>query len=174
MKQFMVIIDGPMGSGKTTIGSLVQKKLKRTAHISSDRIKWFVSDFKRNEADKEMTARLVQALCEEYIKQGINLIIPQGFWLKKYLDPYIKLAKKHKLSLLVYQLKAPKNILIERVLSRPKPREAQTSITKSRVLKNLKKWEENKYQSEKVFDTSLVTPQEVAKSILSDIKKATK
>ena len=51
MKKFIVILDGPMGSGKSTVGELLAKKLRRTALVNEDKIKWFISDFKRSKKD---------------------------------------------------------------------------------------------------------------------------
>ena len=46
-KLFLILIDGPMGSGKTTISQILHSKLKRTAYIGLDRVKRFISDFKK-------------------------------------------------------------------------------------------------------------------------------
>ncbi|MBI2121015.1 MAG: AAA family ATPase [Parcubacteria group bacterium] len=170
MKQFLIIIDGPMGSGKTTIGTLVHKKLKRTALVSTDRIKWFVSDFKRGAEDNKMTAEVLYAMCEEYIKHGISLLIPQGFWKKEYVDTYINLAKKHNLELFVYQLETPKEILLKRLAARPTPALATSRVPKTRILKNLKTWEENRYNLGKIFDTSKQSAEQITKAILKEVK----
>lgn len=171
MKPYMIIIDGPTGSGKTTIASLLNKKLKRTAHLSIDRIKFFVSDFRRGAEDNAMTTAVLMKMITEYIEQGINLLIAQGFWKKEYMEPYIKIAKKNNLKLFVYQLEAPKETLLARKNERPKPKEAKTRVSKARTLKNLKMWEENKLTHDKTFDTSKVSAEEVTKVILKDIKK---
>lgn len=170
MKQFLIIIDGPMGSGKTTIGTLVHKKLKRTALVGTDRIKWFVSDFKRGPEDNKMTAEVLFVMCEEYIKQGINILIPQGFWKKEYLDEYIDLAKKNNLELFVYQLETPKEILLKRLAERPMPALATSRVPKARILKNLKTWEENRYDLGRVFDTSKQSAEQITKEILKEVK----
>jgi len=172
MKPYMIIIDGPMGSGKTTVASLLNTKLKRTAHLSMDRIKFFVSDFRRGEEDNSMTTAVLMKMISEYIRQGINLLIAQGFWKKEYMEPYIKIAKKNNLNLFVYQLEAPRTTLLERINERSKPKEAKTQVSKDRILKNLKMWEENKFASEKAFDTSKVSAEEIIKTILKDIKNS--
>lgn len=161
-----------MGSGKTTIAALLNKKLKRTAHLSVDRIKFFVSDFKRGPEDNTMTTAVLVKMINEYIQQGINILIAQGFWKKEYMEPYIKIAKKNKLNLFIYQLEAPKEVLLERIAARPKPKEAKTAVPKSRILKNLKTWKENRFVLGNVFDTSVVSTDKIVKTILKDIKSS--
>ncbi len=169
MKQFLIIIDGPMGSGKTTIGNFIHKQLPRTAKLSTDAIKWFISDFERGEGDNAITAAVLIQVCKEYIKQGINILLPQGFWKKEYIEPYIKLAEENNLKLFIYQLDGPKDILLERIKNRPKPELAKTEVPFERVLKNLQTWEENKYQTGKVFNISELTSEQIAQQILKDV-----
>lgn len=172
MKNFLVIIEGPMGSGKSTIGALVHKKLKRTALLGIDRIKWFISDFKRGPVDNEINARVMRMMFEEYTKNGINVILAQGFWRKKYIEPYLKLAKKNKINVFVYQLEAVKADLLKRIEERGKNKEARTPVPKSRILNNLKVWEENRYELGKIFNTSKMSAEQVAREILREIKNS--
>lgn len=172
MKPYMIIIDGPMGSGKTTIANLLNMKLKRTAHLSIDRIKFFVSDFKRGTEDNAITSAVLLKMIDEYINQGVNVLIAQGVYKKEYLLPYLKIAKKNKLNVFLYQLEAPKKVLLERISSRPIPSDAKTPVSKARILKNLKLWEENRQTFEKVFDTNLFSSETIIKLILRDIKNS--
>lgn len=171
MKQFMIIIDGPMGSGKTTIGELIHQKLKRTALLSTDRIKWFISDFKRGPEDNALTAKVMMKMCEEYTKQGINLLIPQGFWKREYIEPYLILAKENNLELFFYQLEANTDDLLGRIDKRGKAVLAKTPVPKSRIKNNIKTWAENRYELGKVFDTSKLTAMQVANKIVKEVKE---
>lgn len=170
MKKFLIIIDGPMGSGKTTIGKLLHKKLKRTARLSTDGIKFLLSDFERGERDNAITTSVLMQMYKEYVRQGINILLPQGFWKKEYIEPYIKFAKKNKLKTFIYQLEAPREVLLKRIENRPKPALAKTPVPKSRILLNLKTWEKHKYQMGKNFDTTKLSPEQVVKEILKDLK----
>src|SRR3989338_1424432 len=95
-KKFFVVIDGPMGAGKTTVAKLLHQKIKRTALLGIDRVKWTVSDFSRSSKDNAMTADVVLAMCKEYLKHGLNIILDQGFMRKEFLNPYLQLAKKER------------------------------------------------------------------------------
>jgi predicted kinase len=170
MQKFLIIIDGPMGSGKTTIGKLLHQRLRRTVRLSTDRIKFFLSDFERGERDNTITAAVLFEMCKEYVNHDINLLLPQAFWKKEYLEPYIKLADENDLKLFIYQLEAPKDVLLERVRNRPKPELAMTPVPEERIQANLKTWEENRYEMGKTFNTSEFTPEEIVEKILKDVE----
>ena len=167
----LIIIDGPMGSGKTTIGKLLHEKLKRTAILSTDSIKFFISDFERGERDNAISAAVLMQMCKEYIKQGIDVLLPQGFWKKEYLEPYLKLVEENRLKLFMYQLEGPRDLLLERIENRPKPELAKTTVPEERILKNLKTWEENRYELGKVFNISEFSSEQIAELILKDLSK---
>lgn len=168
MNNFLVIIDGPMGSGKTTIGKILHSKLKRTAVISSDKIKFFISDFERGERDNTITGAVLQQMCREYIKHGINIVLPQGFWKKEYIKPYIELAKENNLKLFIYQLEAPREVLIDRIKNRAS--QMTKPVPQERIDQNLDSWESHRYQTEKTFDTTKFNPEDIATLILDDLK----
>jgi predicted kinase len=171
MKQSIIIIDGPMGSGKTTIGKLLHKELKRTAILSLDGIKWFISDFERGERDNSISAAVLMQMCREYVKQGISILLPQGFWKEEYLKPYINLAKDNNIAFFVYQLEAPKDILLDRINKRPKAELATSPVPQERVMKNLQTWEDNRYQIGKVFNTTELNPEQIVQIILKDLSE---
>lgn len=170
MDKSLIIINGPMGSGKTTIGRLLHSRLERTAILSTDAIKFFLSDFERSDRDNSISAAVLMQMCKEYIKQGINVLLPQGFWKKEYIEPYIRFAEENDTRLFVYQLEAPRWVLMERVKNRPKSELAKTPVPEERVVKNLDTWEENRYWLGKVFDTSKLSSEEIVTEIIKDIK----
>lgn len=171
-RNFIVVIDGPMGSGKTTIGDLIHKKLKRTALLSMDKIKWFVSDFKRSRRDNAITNAVLMRMCDEYLNQGIRLIITQGFW-EDNKSPFVSpadfkaLAKKHKARFHFYQLDASKDVLLRRIQKRKT--EARTPIAKTRVFRNIRLWKRNKYSADKIFETDKMSADSITNLIIKEI-----
>lgn len=168
----MIIIDGPMGSGKTTIGKLLHPQLKRTVMLSTDAIKFFISDFERGERDNAISAAVLMQMCKEYIKHDINILLPQGFWKKEYLDPYLKFAEENNIKVYMYQLEGSKDMLLERIKNRPKPELAKTPVPEERILKNLKTWEDNRYVLGKVFNVNELSSEQISNIILSDVQNS--
>ena len=78
MKKFLLLIHGPMGSGKTTLSNVLHNKLKPSALVGLDYIKWFVSGYKRSKANNKMTRNVVFAMVNEYLHQGVSVILEQA------------------------------------------------------------------------------------------------
>lgn len=167
-KLFMILIYGPMGSGKTTVAKLLSKKLKRTAHIGLDRIKWFISDFKRNTNDNGITRNVIYSMVNEYFKNGINILLEQGMGIE-HIERFKKIAQKNKAELFVFKLNADKKILDQRVKERSI--ELGKDFPKMHIKKNYKLFLENNYKEAIEIDTSLISPELVTKKIIKEIKK---
>ena len=164
----MIIIEGPMGAGKTTISDLLHPKLPRTAYLGMDKIKWFLSDFQRTNEDNGLVNRVMHGMAKTFLEEGCNLLIGQGFWKKEYVQPYVDLAEKMKVDLYFYHLEAPVDVLRERIKSRPDTPN-KPPLTDERIEKNLKTWKENKYELGKTFDTTKFSPEEVVELIIQDL-----
>ena len=172
-KPIMIIIEGPSGSGKTTIGDLLHKRLKRTALLGIDRIKWFVSDFRRDFEDNEAVARITESMEREFLAKGFNVLLPQGMWKKEYLDYHLKIVEDFGIDLYMYQLEAPREVLIERIRNRRR-KEGSPEQTEGRAERNLDTWEENRYEYGKHISTVDYEPEEVVEIILKDIPESYK
>jgi predicted kinase len=171
MKKFIVIIDGPMGSGKSTVGELLVKKFKRTALVNEDKIKWFISDFRRSIKDNSIVRAVLIQMCKEYLKQGISIIVAQGF-LKgiRPLTPYIAMAKKNKARFIIYHLDAPKEVLLERIDERRKTRISDKKpIAASRIHRNIRRWKANRYVIGKEFKTEKISAKTIASGIFKEV-----
>jgi predicted kinase len=168
IRKFLLVVDGPMGSGKTTVSAILHKKLKRTAHIGLDKVKWFISDFKRVATDNEIVQSVVSAMTEEYLHQGINVILEQGMRDER-VKKLRKLAKKSGARFLGYQLDAPKKLLFTRVKQRPvvpgKPK-----ISDARIERNYRAYLKNKPSGLIVLDVEKMTAQQVANRILRALR----
>ncbi len=168
MNKFLLIIDGPMGAGKTTVAKILHEKIKYTAHIGLDRIKWLVSGFQRTPEENEMTRSVVLAMTEEYLHQGISVILEQGM-KKEQLGVYKKLAKKYKANYLIIRLDASKEVLFDRVRQRP-PSPGKPKVSNARILRNYRSHLENKHAEGFEIDTEKKTPKEIASYIFKKLK----
>ncbi len=175
MKRFIVILDGPMGSGKSTTGELVAEKLKRTALINQDKIKWFLSDYRRSIKDNNIVRSVFYAMVDAYLKQGINLVISQGITkTTSKVDRFTALAKKYNFKLFIYHLDAPKAVLVKRVriASRKKLFKNFKPIAPTRIDRNIRIWKNHRYHIGKDFQTDKLSSTAIANQIFKDLKKA--
>ena len=161
-----ILLNGPIGSGKSTIANLLKSKLKRTAMFGVEDIRRLISDFRHNREDHLLTWRIIYSMCDEYFKNGISVLLEQSYCSKENVNQFLRLAKKHKCAIGFYHLYAPRSILLERIKKQKKDREA----SKAEIISNIKKHEEMTYPDAIVIDTSEMKPAEVAKLILNDLK----
>ena len=157
-----------MGSGKTTVAALLHKKLKRTALLGLDRIKWFISDFKKIPADNEIVRDVVAMMAKEYLKHGINVMVEQGM-REDAINALKKIAQKGGARCFIYQLEAPKQLLLKRIHQRPRLK-GKPKISSARIERNYKAHTEHKYNGAIIMDAEKFTAQQIANQIMRDLK----
>jgi predicted kinase len=172
MKPFMILINGPAGAGKSTTAQNIWKKIPRTAIISLDEIKWLISDYKSNSFDLTLASRVGLAMAEQYLKNKINVIIEKAFCDYEYVEPFVKLAKKHKSKHLLYNLEAPLEIIKKRTKQRPitNLKHNKPPLKQSKVLRLYNYYVKGKFKVKRTFDTSKLSQRKIINQIMKDIK----
>lgn len=169
----LIVIDGPMGTGKSTVASMLQKKLDRkTALISLDKLKRIVSDYKLDSKEHlELAAKAGAAMANLYLKENINVIVEKAFTKKEFLESFIKRIKT-KSRKLIYQIEAPIEITFPRIKEREKLKEKgiPRNKLKEKVMRNYSHYKEGKYDKAKVFDSSKLTPRKIVNQVIKNIK----
>jgi len=171
-KPFIIIIDGPMGAGKTTIAKLIHQKIHGIAHIGLDRTKFFVSHFNRTPEENAIAGAIVFEMYKTYLKNGVSVLLEQGFKHQKLLTPYLSFAKRMNFPIFIFQIEANPKLLLERLALRPKPEAAKRKVSKVRMIANIKSYFENKYQNAIIVSSENQSPEQIANHILKLIKKS--
>lgn len=167
-KPFMVVIHGPMGSGKTTLADLLHDEIANTAHFGADHIKWLVSDFKNVPSHTQVAKNMIPLMSEGYLKQGINLILEQAFTSAE-VNQLKEIAQKYNAQFLVYGLNTDREILKARIAERTE-RLGKPEISQEHIDKSFREYEMDVYQNGFVFDTSGTSIRDMADRVLRDLK----
>lgn len=172
MKQkFFIILDGPMGAGKTSVTKLLRTKLSRTAIVGWDTTKAIISDFGTGAEDGKTLVSIQSDLVKSLIGHGMNIVMDAGFSRGGRMLPFIKIAKQKGYSLHIYQFTAPHKVLLERAVDRPKFDWEKKKISKANIIKNIHFYNENKYTGQAtLIDSNLLSTTQIASLILKDIR----
>ncbi|KKS92389.1 MAG: hypothetical protein UV68_C0046G0003 [Candidatus Collierbacteria bacterium GW2011_GWC2_43_12] len=158
-----------MGGGKSTVADLLKSKLNNVLFTGLDRLKWSISGFDRSSEGNKLVAHLVESLTRTALVDGISVCVEQGFVKAEYMFPFIELAKELGVKILVYQIEAPRNVLVERLTTRKTPSEAKTPVSMDKVERNLDNYFNNKYSEAKVIDSEKHSPDKIVQIILNDL-----
>src|SRR3989344_2331571 len=167
-KQFLMLIDGMTGAGKTTTTKLLSQHLPRTAIIGMDKIKKFISDFERGERDNSIARDITVAMAKKYIGYGLSVIVEQAFRNEDDVKPYEELAKRSSLSCYKFQLFASPEIAYGRVMLRQK--DLEDKVPEERVQRNISLFKKKDALGFTVIDTSSLEADAASKLILEQIK----
>ncbi|HJZ18932.1 MAG TPA: AAA family ATPase [Candidatus Nanoarchaeia archaeon] len=172
MKAFLIVIDGPMGAGKTTVAEALHKKLHKigrlNALISLDRLKRIVSGYKMDsKIHLNLSSDIGIAMTKEYLKKNIDVIVEKAFTKGEYLESFIK-TLNGRAKILVYQLEAPLDLRARRISKRKLHPEVKKRPPLSKIKRNTKHYNESKYEKAIIFDTSKLTPNTIVNKIIKD------
>lgn len=114
---FIILIDGPMGSGKTSTSKLLNQKLPDTARVALPDIKRLVPNYRENEKTLGVTRDVMKAMINTYLEHGVSVIVEQ-ITKTEGLETLREVAKKHGAKFYAYRLTASKELRFTRVQER--------------------------------------------------------
>lgn len=164
----MVIIIGPAGAGKTTLAEFLKNQLVNTAHASSDKIKSFISQFREVSSHNRVSRNVVNAMIKEYLKNNISVVVDQNMDTEE-VEKLKEIADENKIDFFLYRIDAPRDIRTQRVAERT-AKSNKPMMTKEKMDELSKRYEENSYQGNATFDSGKLSVEEIANSILKDLK----
>lgn len=169
----VIIIRGAPSTGKTTVACEIKKRLVNSVILSIDGL--IHMNMPKQLTDREkikiwneirpLGYELTHVLVSGLLKKRKNLIVEEIFLGLVELKKIVSLAKKHKAEVFVFELFAPTRILLERegkreLVQPDKPVEEAISFLN-----------ENPYPKAIKIDTSRLLPSDIAKTILTKVKK---
>ena len=165
---FIVVIIGSAGAGKTTLAEFLKNKLINTAHASSDNIKRFISQFREIRSHNKVSRNVVNAMIEEYFKNGISVVVDQNM-NKEEVEKLKNIADKNGIDFFLYRIEADRKIRTERVAERTK-KSNKPMMLEDTMDKLSKRYEENSFPGNAVFDSGKLSVEEMADLIIKDLE----
>lgn len=167
-KSFVIIMFGTAGVGKSTIAEFLKNQITNTAHVSSDHIKRYISEFKQVPSHNEVSRNVTNAMIAEYLKNGISVILDQGM-SKEQIEQVHHITKQHHAMFLVYRIEADPDIRLTRINERAL-RVGQPVMSQETMDILLSIYNENTYPATATFDSGVLSTEEICNRIVEDIE----
>jgi predicted ABC-type ATPase len=116
-QSFLVFVDGPMGSGKTTTTKLLNSELPNTARIAFPDIKRLIPNYGENAKTIPIIKEVMAVMIDKYLEHGVSVIVEQ-ITKKEGIQLLKDIADKHQAKFFAYRMNAPKDVRWERVKER--------------------------------------------------------
>jgi predicted kinase len=167
-KLFMINIIGAAGVGKTTLADFLKNQLIDTAHVATDHIKRFISQFREVPSHNIVSRNVVNAMADEYLKNGISVIVEQGMDNEE-IEKLKKIANQHSADFFLYRIEAHEDIRTQRVAERT-TKTNKPMMSKETMDKLFNRYQKNTHSANQTFDSGKLSTEEMANLILEDLK----
>ena len=163
-KKFLIVIDGPMGSGKTTTTKILNQKLPDTARIALPDIKRLIPNYKESPGELSVVREVMKTMCDTYLKLGISVIV-ECVSKAEGMRMFETVARAHGANFYSYRLTAPKDVRWERVLERTLIMMDTNMIPEFKVVELQSYFEPNhKFYLENIIDFSTIIETDISSS----------
>jgi predicted kinase len=172
---FLIFVDGPMGSGKTTTTKLLNTQLPDTARIAFPDIKRLIPNYTENAKTIPVIKEVMKVMIDKYLEHGVSVVVEQitkqeGIKLLK------EIAEKHDARFFAYRMCSPKDVRWERVKERTREMMGVEKLPESKADElsgyfepNNKFYEENLSELSIQIDTHNNSPEEVVEIVKNNL-----
>jgi len=171
----LILIRGPAGVGKSTVGIMLKDKLKDAIVIDIDYLCHVIGGRVRQKRFKYIGHEVALSIIKEFTKEGDDIILEALFIDQADIDHVKKTFKELKYKTVIFTLDAKLSTLIENDRKRPYKSLGKELITK--IYKGyLGDYGDNAYKQRKVTESSTIikvdnkTYEQVTKEILEVLK----
>ncbi len=169
---FLILVDGPMGSGKTTTTKLLNEKLPNPARVALPDIKRLIPNYKENEKTLEVIREVMKAMTDKYLELGVSVIV-ELITQAEGIESFKNIAEKHNASFFAYRLNAPKEIRMIRVCKRTAEMMGVEELPQEKITElegyfepNDQFYSNNPANNAEIIDTQTLAPDQVVEAIL--------
>jgi predicted kinase len=159
--QKLILINGTMGIGKTTVARLVFDRLPNSAYLSGDAV-WQINPFEVNDQTQAIVQQNIPFVLRSYLVAGYEYVILD--WVlqqQSIIDTILAPLKDMLFDTQVFTLVADDEVAVARCLSRDgNERDSEGVLSRLRLSREL--------DSVKI-DTGRITPEAAAEQILAAV-----
>ena len=166
-KLFMVVLIGPAGAGKTTLAEFLKNNLSYSAHVSSDNIKRFISQFREIDSHNRVSFNVALAMANEYLNNRVSVIFDKNM-SSEDVQKLKDIADKHTIDFFLYRIEAHPDLRTQRIAERT-AKTNKPMMSKEGMDKLSKRYEENSYPGNAVFDSGKLTIEDMAEKVFRDL-----
>jgi predicted kinase len=171
MNQFILILNGPICSGKTKVADSIMSNYKKVFSLSANKIKFLISDYTPNR-DRTVVHECLMLIAEKMLQNGMSLLLEGGSVTQGKLNENLsELARKYGLGVVTVNIEAPINVLKKRFEERlaiAAERGSKLSVTNDvGYMERYNAYQSVKKEGHKVFDSSIQSPEKIAKEIMA-------
>lgn len=170
MNQFILIINGPIVSGKTWAVNVIMEQYKKIFRLSANKIKFLISDY-TPDRDRKLVQDCLMSIADKLLLNGMSLITEGGSVRQGDLNQQLEdLGKKHNIKVVYINIEAPLDVLKARFADRlknSKERGSKLSVTDEQgFIQRYDAYMALKDKNWPTFDSSIMSPQEIAQEIM--------
>lgn len=170
MNQFILIINGPIVSGKTWAVNVIMDNYKKIFRLSANKIKFLISDY-TPDRDRKLVQECLMSIADKLLENGMSLITEGGSVKQGDLNKSLEdLGKKHGIKVIYVNIEAPLDILKQRFADRLKTsqeRGSKLSVTDEKgFVERYDAYMKLKDANWPTFDSSVLSPEEIASGIM--------
>lgn len=171
MNQFILILNGPICSGKTKVADSILRGHKKVFSLSANKIKFLISDYTPNR-DRTVVHECLMLIAEKMLQNGMSLLLEGGSMAQGKLNESLgELAHTHGLKVTIVNVEAPLNVLKKRFEERlvtAAERGSKLSVTNDAgYMERYNAYQSIKHEGQETFDSSIQSPEEIAKEIMA-------
>ena len=169
---FIILVDGPMGSGKTSTTKLLNQKLPNAARVARADIKRLIPNYRENEESLSLTRDVMHAMIDKYLEHGVGVIV-ELMTRTEDAEDLLGMAHKHGATFNAFRLTAPADLRLARVHERTREMMAINELPQSTI--DVLAWNfeldekffiDNPLDVAETIDMQSMTPEQVANAII--------
>lgn len=115
----MIIINGPCGVGKSTLGRKVSETMPLSFRLALDDVSRYISHYTEYREERWTLIRAVgEAMAKAVFSEGRDLVIDKMLYDPVLIDAYREIAKENNAEIFEFLIWAPKDVVMGRAADR--------------------------------------------------------